>query len=240
MATSDSEHDTEVEDVNVLVTGFGTFRDAPTVNASWEIARSLPRELPPSLVHPSRTHIICFREPVEVVYGVVQTLIPKLYEKPIHYDFVLHLGVSAEQPLYKFERYASRDNCNEVDEADVLGHSPYLTDEPDYWHSCPARLENSARLEDVYSRWKDEARGSDVRISTDAGGYLCEYLYYASLAYFRHKGNDQKPWHEKTNISFLHVPDSLEAEHLAEGKSVAMALIHALVDSRRSIDGNEV
>ena len=164
----------EVDEVNVLVTGFGVgvttildyaevtdslqlFQDAPTVNASWLIAQSLPRELPPSIVHPSKTRITVYREPVEVNYATVQKLIPRLYEHSTHYDFVLHLGVSAQHPFYKIERYDSKASWGDCDVPDAYGDYPDVEYEPGYWDLCPERLETFARVIDVHRRWQDEA-----------------------------------------------------------------------------------
>lgn len=64
----------------------------------------------------------------------------------------------------------------------------------------------------------------DVRPSEDAGRYLCDFIYYSSLA---------RLWkrHEKRRVVFFHVPVDSDQESLLEGKEVTIALIRALVQS---------
>lgn len=69
-------------------------------------------------------------------------------------------------------------------------------------------------------------------MSDDAGRYLCDYIYYASLAHFHATRKREMPWDERTHVVFLHVPPVTHGS-VEDGREVAVALIRALVDSRR-------
>ena len=71
-----------------------------------------------------------------------------------------------------------------------------------------------------------------MRISTDAGNFLCGFIYYNSLAHYFNIKEDERP------VVFLHVPDlSSSQDKLREGWETTVALIKALVESRREAGG---
>lgn len=63
---------------------------------------------------------------------------------------------------------------------------------------------------------------TDVRLSDEAGRYLCEFIYYTSLAYAVQTGRDR-------NVVFLHVPGWTDEANVEQGRNVVVALIKALV-----------
>ncbi len=65
----------------------------------------------------------------------------------------------------------------------------------------------------------------DVRVSEDAGRYLCDFIYFASLAHLYKKG-------EEGRVTFLHVPVECDEETVKKGVEAAIELIRALVQSR--------
>jgi pyroglutamyl-peptidase len=70
----------------------------------------------------------------------------------------------------------------------------------------------------------------DVRLSPDAGNYMCGFIYYNSIAHYYSLDPTHLP------VAFLHVPDlSSSKEKLDTGREVAVALIRALVESRRKV-----
>ena len=73
-----------------------------------------------------------------------------------------------------------------------------------------------------------------MQVSSDAGHYVCDYLYYGSLARLHHEGNEKRPWQGRMTVVFLHVPYVSGAEAIEKGRDVTVALIRALVDSRRA------
>lgn len=72
----------------------------------------------------------------------------------------------------------------------------------------------------------NEMQTTDVRISEDAGRYLCDFIYFSSLAHLTKKGDERR-------VVFLHVPvDSNEAA-IKTGVEVTIELIRAVVQSGR-------
>ncbi|QSS66220.1 pyroglutamyl peptidase type I [Histoplasma capsulatum] len=64
-------------------------------------------------------------------------------------------------------------------------------------------------------------RTADVRLSDDAGRYLCEFIYYTSLmhAYLERRNR---------SVVFLHVPGRADDEAIQLGKEVAAGLVRCL------------
>ena len=76
--------------------------------------------------------------------------------------------------------------------------------------------------------------GDLLRLSNDAGHYLCEFIYYTSLLeYWRREpkgvSKGERP------VVFLHVPGQAEEEDLKRGGIVAIGLIKALVETREGM-----
>jgi pyroglutamyl-peptidase len=103
-------------------------------------------------------------------------------------------------------------------------------------------LKTSFDTSDVLARWKanlgyssvegkaEDDDAPDVRLSSDAGNFLCGFIYYNSLAHYFLIKADERP------VAFMHVPDlSMSEDKLREGREVAIALIKALVESKRKV-----
>lgn len=73
----------------------------------------------------------------------------------------------------------------------------------------------------------------DVRISTDAGRYLCEYIFYASMAHWNlreREGKDvSKGERLESRVLFLHVPKEVDEEAIQRGVRVVETLVTAAV-----------
>lgn len=66
----------------------------------------------------------------------------------------------------------------------------------------------------------------DVRPSSDAGRYLCDFIYYTSLVeYWRKDSKAMAP------VMFLHVPGNSGDYDIEMGRKVALGLIGAMVAS---------
>ena len=75
----------------------------------------------------------------------------------------------------------------------------------------------------------------DVRLNPDAGNFLCGFMYYNSLAVYHESKGDERP------VVFCHVPDlSHSLEKFTEGRGAIIALIQALVESRRIVGVRKV
>lgn len=64
----------------------------------------------------------------------------------------------------------------------------------------------------------------DLRISEDAGRYLCDFIYFSSLATLYKQKRERK-------VVFLHVPAEASERNIAQGRELAVNLIRSLVES---------
>lgn len=74
-----------------------------------------------------------------------------------------------------------------------------------------------------------------MRISEDAGHYLCDYIYYESLVHLEQAGEERK-------VLFLHVPSDPSEHSVALGRELVLQLVRAMVESemvRRAKAGTE-
>lgn len=247
----------ETEDeLTVLITGFGPFKDQYPVNPSWEIARSLPAYLPPerakTVPAPTagtaagdapRVRLLVHPEPVRVNYGVVRTLVPTLWDgdgddpeqssspperagKKV--DVMLHIGMAGPEPIYQIERRGHRDGYRIKDvDGQFLDDEQRRADEGDawIWHGVPDELLTDLDVEDIHRRWVARSpKDANIRISEDAGRYLCDFIYFSSLA---HLWKARRP----RRVLFLHVPADQSAATIRSGTELALQLIRSIVDS---------
>lgn len=155
------------------------------------------------------------------------------------------MGIASGRHFYSVETQAHRDSYQI---ADVKGHIGYEDGEKRWKEQgLPAVLrpgptttssgdEEAEALQEGKARahsyppndhfldtWKSFVPlDTDVRLSTDAGRYLCEFIFYTTMANALQAGQDR-------NVVFFHVPGSHEAEAIELGRKVAVALIKTLV-----------
>ncbi|ORY62269.1 putative pyroglutamyl peptidase type I [Pseudomassariella vexata] len=225
-------------ELTVLVTGFGPFKQEYPINPSWEIAKSLPEYLPLNRVkdpaHRSsskfpRVRLVVPPAPVRVNYEVVRELVPSFWDKTEpKVDFVLHIGMAGPADVYSMERRGHRDGYKMKD---VDGN--FLNDEERHeregdkwiWHDMPEELVTNLDVADIYKRWVDKIpKYANVRISEDPGRYLCDFIYFSSLA---HLYKQQRP----RKVLFLHVPAIGSKEMLRTGTELATQLIKSIIES---------
>ena len=169
---------------------------------------------------------------------------PKLLPpgNPLHPqpDIILHIGLAAGRNYYTLEQGAHGRGFDKI--PDVDGERfPDSTAESKFPSSkFPTLLKTSFDTSDVLARWKanlgytsvegnaEDEEAPDVRLSPDAGNFLCGFIYYNSLAHYFSIKEEERP------VAFLHVPDLTYSEDkLREGWEVAVGLIKALVESKR-------
>ncbi|KAI0484796.1 putative pyroglutamyl peptidase type I [Xylariaceae sp. FL0804] len=236
-------------ELRVLVTGFGPFREQYPVNPSWEIASRLPDYLPaerakdpvarqqqqqsapPPLLPAVR--ILQLPEAIRVSYEVVRGLMPELWDaddgSSTAIDYAVHVGMAGPRPgHYALERRGHRDGYAK---RDVDGRP--LDDEARHrdqgagwvWHGLPRELETDLDAEDVHRRWVARSpKDLSLQVSDDAGHYLCDFIYYSSLAHL-HKQRRRR------NVVFLHVPLHSDEHSLALGRELVLNLIRSIVES---------
>lgn len=64
----------------------------------------------------------------------------------------------------------------------------------------------------------------DLRISEDAGHYLCDFIYFSSLAHLERAG-------ERRRVLFLHVPSDASEHSIATGRELLLQLVRSVVES---------
>lgn len=227
----------------MLVTGFGPFLEKYPRNSSWEIASSLPALIPASSSNPTPIHVHVHHEPIRVAYNKVVDLVPHLlppgsrqHPKP---DVILHIGLAAGRNFFTLEQGAHGRGYGRILDVDGERFPDEDAEIRFPSHLFPPVLQTSFDTADALSRWRSNLSSPaphaepppegipDVRLSPDAGNFMCGFIYYNSLAHYFQKG-DERP------VAFLHVPDlSSSPEKLDTGREVAVALIKALVESRR-------
>ncbi|KUI62930.1 Pyroglutamyl-peptidase 1 [Cytospora mali] len=208
--------DKSQEELTILVTGFGPFKDQYPRNPSWDIASSLPEYLPPlnaksstsvrssSLALPP-VRIIVHPEPVRVTYSAVRELIPKLwtagYGGVSKIDYVLHIGMASTKKQYVLEELGHRDDYRLKDLDEKLpDQDPAADDYP--WRGVPSQLTTELDVADIQKRWES-------------------YL----------------PAQERRRVAFMHVPavKPLPADAYQEsidlGREIAIQLLRSIVES---------
>jgi len=150
----------------------------------------------------------------------------------------VHIGMAGPRPFYQVERRGHRKGYNSKD---VDGERLCDDEEdPDWiWKGCPDEIESDMDVKDVMMRWMGYSpKGSDLRLSDDAGHYLCDFIYYSSLAHLWKRGLDRK-------LLFFHVPADASRESVELGRELCVNLIRSMVESevaKRSLPetpGNE-
>lgn len=226
-------------EVTILVTGFGPFQAKYPVNPSFEITRSLPQELPPSAADGSQVTIIAYGTPIRVCYETVRELVPKVHESYIdNVDLVLHIGMASGRNFYTVEEIGRRDGYYK--NKDLDGKTLPEDDGLLRFADCPVSMTTSLNYPAVLRRWQmmmlglpedSPGFGADCQPSNDAGNYLCEYIYFNSLAWYgRRSGNLIDGMASDRPVLFLHVPAESDEEALARGRVVTLALIEAMVE----------
>lgn len=176
--------------------------------------------------------------PIAVAYATVRESMPLILEefaasnagrRP---DLIIHIGIAAPRPYYSVETLAHRDDYIITD---VEGRAGWEDGEK-LWRqldlppvlipgrasedpSSPSSYQPDEQFLDV---WRSFAPQADLRISKDAGHYLCDFIFYTSLSLAHQQGRDR-------NILFLHVPGTSEDADIEQGRVVALALIKAMV-----------
>lgn len=63
-----------------------------------------------------------------------------------------------------------------------------------------------------------------MRISEDAGHYLCDFIYFSSLAHLYKAERERK-------VLFLHVPSDASEHSVAIGRELLLQLVRSVVES---------
>jgi pyrrolidone-carboxylate peptidase len=210
------------------------------VNASYLIASSLPSSFtfPSDKADSRRVSLHVHPTPIPVAYATVRELLPVILEdfaasnggrRP---DLIIHIGIASPRQYYSVETLAHRDDYIITD---IEGRTGYEDGEKRWRQSDlppilipgratedPSSASSYQPQEQFLDTWRSFAPKSDLRISKDAGHYLCDFVFYTSLSLALQQGHDR-------NVLFLHVPGGSEDEDIERGRVVALALIKAMV-----------
>lgn len=240
MGSIQNEQIDNKKELTILVTGFGPFQDKYPVNPSHEITRLLPDYLPATSPHNSAVRIIAYGSPVRVAYDEVRKLIPRLHDAYAGtVDLVLHIGMASGRKFYCAERYGHRDGY--IKNKDLDGKMPAPDEGKTIFGDCPTTMTTSLDFDSVLLNWKvnildipedEPGAHADTRPSEDAGRYLCDYIYFNSLAYFGRRSGEMEGGKDSSRpVLFLHVPAESDDWVLQRGRAVALALIRAMADN---------
>jgi pyroglutamyl-peptidase len=162
--------------------------------------------------------------------------VPELWKNE-KIDYCIHIGMATGRKYYSIERRAHRDGylMRDVDNQLLDDDTRRRKQGTDWiWDGLPSDLLSAIDVDDVWKRWRLSLPDIDLRISEDAGRYLCDFIYYSSLAHLR-KTAPQK----LLNVLFLHVPADASEKAIQTGVDATLDLVRAVVVSgelRRLID----
>ncbi|KAH9937988.1 peptidase C15 pyroglutamyl peptidase I-like protein [Amylocystis lapponica] len=234
------------EPIRVLVTGFGPFREYK-VNPSWLAVKPLhdttlyttpgAADVQEAVSRP--VHITAVMVPT--IYTSVLSTVPGFHARPpvlpeaAHlesalppppppppegYDFIMHCGVAGRQPL-RLETQAHKSGYNNPDATGALCPCVPGTQVRGFgtgYEPFPDILKTGLDIQ----KMKVHLDSSGVKgswVSDDPGHYLCDFIYYCSLAQSlaaQEKYSQSKP----TPVFFLHLPpvdEPMNTEQVTEG-----------------------
>jgi len=191
--------------MRLLITSFGPFANFK-VNPSNEVMSLLTRRL----VTEEMRHPIDY-ETLEVSYAGVDLFLKKIEKKS--YDYILHLVVATHDAMLRLETRAR----NECSGADVLGVAPVTRE----IRAKSADLPTNCSMDLIQKFTENHPRM--VRISDDAGTFLCNYIYYNSL----------QAYGARSKVLFIHIADYMnnpDAIHAADQAEIVSSFIRELID----------
>lgn len=174
--------------MKLLITSFGPFKKFAK-NPSNEVMMQLQKSLESDFLASNslKWHIL------DVSWQKIDEFMNEIEND--NYDFIVHLGVATNSPTMRLELNA-KNNCSGIDVFDSIPPNSKIS-ERDY--SLSTNI-NAQLLEKFTKKNEDK-----VRLSEDAGTYLCNYIYYKSLELFRHN----------SKVIFIHIADYLNKEDAA-------------------------
>jgi pyroglutamyl-peptidase len=156
----------------ILVTGFEPF-GGETVNASWEAVKKLEDWAHDDFAAVVRLMPCAYESSIRTLIHAIEAARPSA---------LLMTGQAARRAAVSVERFAR--NLNDAarpDNEGVLRKAARISE------GAPARLEATAPAGAI-ARAMREA-GIPARLSADAGGFVCNHLYFGALAHLSRKGS---------------------------------------------------
>jgi len=184
---------------------------------------------------------------VPVAYAKVGSLVPEILKEfadrnnGTYPDLIVHMGIASTRGYYTVETQAHRD---QYQMPDIDGKVDYESEKlwreqglPEILRPGPSeesdpeiiQISSSPKIipyppnEHFLQIWKSLApQGADIRISYDAGRYLCEFIFFTSMALAHQAGRERA-------VIFYHVPGWCDEESVNTAKEIAIALIKTMV-----------
>ena len=154
----------------ILVTGFEPF-GGETINASWEAAKQLDSWRHDGYKALARLLPCAYDSSVKKLIHEIETLRP---------DALLMSGQAARRAVVCVERFA-----HNLDDATAPDNDGDLRRALRISRAAPEWLEASAPAGAIARTMKDA--GVPARISRNAGGFVCNHLYFGALQYLSEK-----------------------------------------------------
>ncbi|MGH6798581.1 MAG: hypothetical protein ACREDI_09405 [Roseiarcus sp.] len=170
----------------ILVTGFEPF-GGETVNASWEAAQRLEGWHHGEYTAAARRLPCAYEASVKELVRAIETLRP---------EAILMTGQAARRAVVCVERFAHNlDDAAAPDNDGALRRALRISRGAPEWLEAAAPVRTIARA--------ILKAGIPARVSTNAGGFVCNHLYFGALEYL---GVLKRP----TRAVFLHLPATPE------------------------------
>lgn len=207
---------------------------------------TLPTYLPPTPTCQTPVRILVHPYDIPVSFTDVRDIVPRLYDAYSQdVDIWLHLGVRVQQDSFTIESQGHRDGYH--DYRDITGYSISKEDCQKLFEGCPDTLETTIDLDDVFSRWRSrlldspevspELGGVMIRKSKDPGHFICDFLYYTSLAehWKRRKKDltDGEQYSPSMPVLLMNVPTKNSQEQLRRARHVTVNLLRSLAESHQ-------
>lgn len=164
----------------VLLTGFGPFPGVAENPSGW-LAETLA-------ACPSNRDWDLHAAVLPTEWEAVAALAPHLHER-LQPDVMIHFGVSARAKGLRLERSAHNRAASRADAGGRLPDAPAVSA-----HGLP-RLDTRFPVGALAARLRGQGHAASA--SASCGLYLCNFLYYRSLAWAQARGRD---------ALFVHVP----------------------------------
>lgn len=172
-------------------------------------------------------------EPIRVNYETVREMVPSFWDAPYQghkIDIAIHIGMAGPRPQWVIERRGHRTGYKalDVDGQFLKDERSGMRGEDWIWHDMPEQIATDLDLQDILMRWQSRSPMElDLRISEDAGNYLCDFIYYSSLAHLLKQERARK-------VVFFHVPADASDKNLAYGRELIENLVRSVVESEVS------
>ncbi|KAI9866768.1 MAG: hypothetical protein M1813_000710 [Trichoglossum hirsutum] len=209
-------------DVEVLVTGYGTFGNFDE-NPAYAIVKTLPNKI--QFGQDRKIILRVYPNPVRVAYRHVLDLVPQLYEQYPDVEYFIHVGVHDESSSYLLEKRARKGPYTRKD-VDGRSFEPGTGDEKKRWEKFPEELWTEVDVDGILEAMIAE-REWDIESSTDAGLFLCEFIYFNSMVVargLREDGRDLKGL-------FFHVPPEMSPKKIKTGQDTLVRVVKEMVGS---------